>query len=298
MQNMVDDSFALAAALLPQNLRKQAQALPPQERECAEELRLRAGRPPTVVTPSGERVFSQQAVDQQTLRTVLDIATGSSVHTVSQALASGSVTVHGGLRIGVVGSAIVTDGRCSGFRSISGLCIRIPHQKPGVGQACVDRLGGVRRFPSALIISPPGWGKTTLLRDIVRILSEGGRRVSLCDERGEIAAMYGGVPQMDVGPLTDVIEGCPRNEAMTMMIRAMAPQVLAVDEITAAADAGALMEAAGCGVTLLATAHAADVEDLRSRTLYSALVDKGIFRAVISIELAGGQRTYRAMQMR
>ncbi len=129
------------------------------------------------------------------------------------------------------------------------------------------------RFVSTLLLSPPGGGKTTLLRDLVRQLSQGEgvppQRITLIDEREEIAVMYRGQPQMDVGPRTDVLSGCPKALAIPMALRAMNPQIIAVDEITVREDLRAISQAAGCGVALLATIHAANVEELQAKALVS-----------------------------
>lgn len=153
------------------------------------------------------------------------------------------------------------------------------------------------RFASTLILAPPGMGKTTLLRDLIRALSSGEgcppHRVSLADERGEVAALYRGVPQLDVGPGTDVMEGCPKAMALMLLLRGMGPQVLAADEITAPEDVKALLTAAGCGVSLLATAHGESREDLRRRPLYRPLLEEGIFRRLVLIDGQGDARRYR-----
>ena len=117
-------------------------------------------------------------------------------------------------------------------------------------------------------------------------------RVGVADERGEIAALFDGVPQLDVGPRTDVMEGCPKAWGLMTLLRGMNPQVLAVDEITAPEDVAALVSAAGCGVTLLATAHGAGREDLSRRKLYRGLLEEGVFRRLVRIRREAGRRIY------
>ena len=153
-----------------------------------------------------------------------------------------------------------------------------------------------------LILAPPGLGKTTLLRDLIRSVSEGEGcaplRISLADERGEVAAMYNGVPQMEVGRRTDVAEGCPKAQGLMLLLRAMNPQVLAVDEITAPEDVQALTAAAGCGVTLLATAHGESRADLERRSLYRPLLEEGLFRFLVGIRREGEGRAYTVKELR
>jgi stage III sporulation protein AA len=155
---------------------------------------------------------------------------------------------------------------------------------------------------STLILSPPGAGKTTLLRDLVRTLSAGvqpygPQRISLIDERGEVAMMHRGEPQMDVGPYTDVLDACPKALGIPMVLRAMNPQIIAVDEITAYQDIRAMSLAAGCGVRLLATIHAADVTELMDKPLYRTLLEERIFRLAVSIVRTEEGRHYHVEEL-
>ena len=152
------------------------------------------------------------------------------------------------------------------------------------------------------LLGPNGAGKTTLLRDLVRRVSVGvepygPRRVSLIDERGEVAVMYRGEPQMDVGPYTDVLDACPKAMGIPMVLRAMNPQVIAVDEITAYQDIRAMTLAAGCGVRLLATIHAADVAELMEKPLYRTLLEERIFKLAVSIRKLDGERVYTVEEL-
>ncbi len=282
----------MAAAILPPELRRAALSVPLSDRLCAEEIRLRIGRQPTLLCRGEEKPFAAISVSAEMLRVAVDIAAASSLHSVQHSLNAGFLTARGGFRVGVAGTAIMQGDACGGFRSIGAVCIRISRQMLNVARPVLDRLGGTDGFDSTLIASPPGGGKTTLLRDCVRLLSDGGCRVSLCDERNEIAAVYNGVPQMDVGRCTDVIDSCPRPLAMEMMLRAMCPQVIAADEITAQRDAAVLRSTVGCGVRLLATAHAAGIEDLKRRPMYRELLQERVFRYVVSINTKGGRREY------
>ena len=169
--------------------------------------------------------------------------------------------------------------------------MRIPHAVPGCADALLPQL--LRDgFCSTLSLSPPGNGKTTLLRECVRRLSDMGTRISLMDERGEIAAVQNRAPQFDVGANTDVMTGGQKAACCMMLLRAMRPDVLAFDEISAPEDIEAIRIAAGCGVALLATAHAQSVAALRHRALYRALLDEHIFRRAVCITRSDGERVY------
>lgn len=294
--------FEQAAALLPYDLRQAACKMPERDKARAEEFRLRAGRPPMVAGPAGEREIPHcpGPVRPEDLGLVLEVASRASAHTVLDRVKCGFVTVRGGHRVGICGSAVVRDGEIHNLRQMSSLAIRIAHEVPGAAAGVLPKLLEGGKLHSTLLLSPPGGGKTTLLRDLVRCISDGvgmeALRVGLADERGEVAAMYEGVPQVDVGERTDVMDGCPKGTALAMLLRGMNPQVLAADEITAAEDIEALEQAAGCGVALLCTAHGGSLRDLWTRPLYRRLMDAGLFRRVVLIRAGEAGRHYEVTE--
>ena len=290
-----DKRYLQAASLLPPRLRRWAEGLPPAEQARAEELRLRAGRPMTAVLPSGEAPLSGgEPVQPEELGLVLEIATKASAHTALEKLRHGFFTVEGGHRVGVCGSAVVKEGAVYSLSRLSSLAIRVARQVPGAAAEVADRLWEGDRLWSTLILSPPGGGKTTLLRDLIRTVSDGGAhpplRVGVADERGELAALWNGVPQLDVGARTDVMDGCPKGEGLLMLLRGMNPQVLAADELTAPEDCAALLLAANCGVSLLCTAHASGLQDLRNRPIYRPLLEGGCFQRLVVLTRRDGVR--------
>ena len=181
-----------------------------------------------------------------------------------------------------------------GLRNLSSADLRIARQMPGAARGVLEQLCREGRLESALILAPPGLGKTTLLRDLIRRVSGGEGcqplRVALADERGEVAALCRGGPQLEVGPRTDVMEGCPKAQGLMLLLRAMNPQVLAADEITAPEDVAALRAALGCGAVLLATAHGTDRADLERRALYRPLMEECCFRYLVRITRKGAER--------
>lgn len=287
--------FEQAAAVLPPELRQQALALPAQERERAEELRLRCGWPMAAAFPEGEISLGGRKIVTQDLELLLEIASRASVHAVLSQLREGYLTIEGGHRLGLCGTAVLENGQMRNLRSLSSVSIRIARQRPGAALPLLSGLMEGGRLCSTLIAAPPGMGKTTLLRDLVRCISDGDGtpplRVGLADERGEVAALYGGVPQLRVGRRTDVIEGCPKAQGAMLLLRAMNPQVLAMDEITAPEDVGALLTAAGCGAALLATAHG-EGDELTRRPLYRTMLEERIFQRVVSIQRTEQGRSY------
>lgn len=286
----VRTGFAAAAALLPPELRRAALDLGEAEQDAAEEFRLRGGRRPTVLLPGGEAPLPGCApVTAQDLRAVLELATGASAHAYADSLRQGYVCARGGVRVGVCGQAVTSGGGILGVKHLSSVSLRIPREVKG---CAAGLLGEGGRFPSTLLVSPPGGGKTTLLRDMVRLLSDGGLRVALADERNEVAAQWEGAAQFDVGERTDVLSGAPKAEAALLLLRAMNPQVLAMDEITAPEDIRACSLASNCGVRVLATAHGEGLGDLRTRPLYRNLLALDLFRRAVVIRGRGADRQY------
>jgi len=281
----MQDLFSAAAALLPRDCGAAAARIPRALRERTEEFRLRCGRPPGILLPEGERPLTETPVSPAMLAETLEKATAASFHAVSEELRRGFISAPGGIRIGVCGTA-VTDGAVKAIRDVSSLNLRIPRQCRGVGRAAIEALGE----DGALVISPPGGGKTTFLRELVRTVSDRGLRVGLADERGELAGMWGGTPGFDVGRCTDVMTGAPKAEAALALLRSMGPQAVAMDEIGAPEDAAAVELLLGCGVRIYATAHAPSPEALLGRPLFRRLADAGAFRKLVCISGTGPRR--------
>ena len=299
----MDESYAIrryeqAAALLPLRWQQQARQLPPRQMARAEELRLRAGHPMTVLLPRGEQVVGEEAVvTQGDIELLCDTVTGYSRYAAAETMARGYITAKGGFRIGLCGTAVVQEGRNTNLRSLSSACVRIAREMPGLADDLAPQLFQDGAFRSTLIIAPPGLGKTTLLRDLVRCLSDGAEnipahRVALVDERGEVAVMVRGRPQMDVGPRTDVLDACPKAVGIPILLRAANPQVIAVDEITVREDIAAMAAAAHCGVRFLATIHADGRRELGRKPLFSQLLKARVFEKAVTIRREGEQRQY------
>lgn len=285
-----------AAQLLPSQLRQQVLALPERKRAKIEELRLRVGRPLFIVDPMGEEPLTDAPVTVDILNTVLELASSSSVHTVLEQIKKGFVAVRGGHRLGLCGTGVVEQDKLVNLRNLSSLSLRIAREFKGVAVPVLPKLWGAAGLENTLILSPPGGGKTTLLRDLIRVLSAGEgcppRRVGVADERGELAAVAEGTPTMDLGPRSDVMDGCPKAIGLTALLRSMNPQVLAVDEITAPDDVETVLQAVGCGVTLLATAHGGALADLSRRPVYRELMAQRVFGRLILIQNSVEGRRY------
>ncbi len=254
-----------------------------------EEIRLRRGSCPKGLLDGEEIPLSDWCITESDLDKILEKAIGASLHSSIDALRAGYLSC-GGLRIGVCGIVVQERGVVEGFRHISSLAIRIPRECRGICETLIRQLYPFR-FQNTVILSPPGGGKTTALRDLIRGLSDRGYRISVVDERNELSAMGDDEAGFDLGGHTDILIGAAKNAAMTMLLRAMNPQILAMDEITLEEDCTLLRESIGCGVGLLATAHASSLAEFARRPLYRNLMEDGVFTWAITIRQNGRNRS-------
>lgn len=270
------------------------------------ELRIRAGLPVCVVLPrrdvlldgSGTRIPNLVPTREEIART-LSLISDCSYYALESEFASGYITIPGGHRVGLTGQAAVWENGMVRLREVSGLCFRIAREVRGAGTALARELAGPDgRLSSTLIVSPPGAGKTTLLRDLCRISSggmpEAGIRpsqVAIVDERSEIAACYGGVPQHDVGPRADVLDRCPKARGIMMVMRSIGPEVVATDEIGGEEDAKAVAAAISGGAVVLATCHGSNLEQLRMRPYSRWLITEGYFDKAVVLSRRRGPGT-------
>lgn len=284
--------FKDAASLLPMSLYSQILVLPSKTTEKCEEIRLRTGFPISLLYDGKEHyAVSEREICTDDIEAVLEKATDASLHCAEESISNGYLSAKGGIRIGLCGTGFAKENGLNGIRDFSSLAIRIPHEVKDCG---TDKLMQIlsHGLSDVLIISPPGAGKTSCLREYVRLISNSGYRVSLIDERGEISGAVDGVAQFDVGNHTDILLNITKREASIMMLRAMNPELVAMDEISSAADIKAVEEISGCGVKILATAHAGDIYDLSKRPIYDNLLKMRIFKYAIIIKNINGKREY------
>ena len=256
-----------------------AQALRALRWDIVQELRLRAGQPMLLKAVAGFTTLPQllpqiaaaasAVVTAAEVEAVLAAATRQSAYSAQETLRDGYVTLPGGHRIGICGTCVQRSGETYGMKDITSLNIRVAHDVSIEPMRLRSRLDD-----NLLIIGCPGSGKTTLLRNCIRALSERGQCVCVADERGEIAAF-------DLGQNVDVLRGCGKQAAIERLLRTMAPDWIAVDEISAEEDVRVLEKCSYCGVRLLATAHAANTDELHQRRLYRELLATGVFRRAL-----------------
>ncbi|MBQ2888466.1 MAG: stage III sporulation protein AA [Firmicutes bacterium] len=259
---------------------------------AVQEIRLRTGWPVRLRLLDRELTLDliwRREQQEQQLMLFLD----NSVYAFEEQLRQGFVTLAGGHRVGLVGQAWYADGRLGGFRDICSQNIRIARELPGVAKPLLPYIICRGRVLRTLLAAPPGVGKTTLLRDLVRMLADGEAGISplnvgVADERMELAAVFNGQAQLNVGSRCDVISGCEKASAVQILLRVMGPQVVVTDEIGSREDAAALAEALNAGVSVLASAHAADYDELLGRPWLGDLLRQGFFERVIFPRRKGG----------
>ena len=261
------------------------------------EIRLRTGAPLQLICRRGEYFPDENGrarrepgrgvrMSERDLRETMEYIGNYSLYAYEDEIRQGFLTVQGGHRVGIAGKTVLEDGRVKGISHISCINLRISHSVEGCADLVMPYLRQDGQFCHTLIISAPRCGKTTLLRDVIRQLSDGsgrfpGMTVGVVDERSEIAGSYLGVAQNPVGIRTDVLDGCPKAEGMMMLIRSMSPDVVAVDEIGTQEDLRALESVLNCGCKVLATVHGYSMEDVRKKPLLGDLVERHVFERYI-----------------
>jgi stage III sporulation protein AA len=292
----------------PVHIRQALQRLPLELTAQVEEVRLRMQQPVMLVLTGREVTLGHQGVTKTAQTGVIwcaqdairfiEAISQASLYAVEQQVRQGFITLPGGHRVGLVGQAVLDGAIIRTIKHFSSFNVRLARQVYGAADSALPQIVRQGRLCHTLIASAPGCGKTTLLRDLIRQVSNGltnvglpGLRVAVADERSEIAACFNGQPQLDVGMRTDVLDGCPKSLGISLLLRAMGPQVIATDEIGTEADRHALEDALNSGVTLLATAHGSSLAELRRRPALARLLEVGAFERILLLSRRRGPGT-------
>ncbi|AGB40507.1 stage III sporulation protein AA [Halobacteroides halobius DSM 5150] len=273
------------------------------------EIRLRSNNPLLLEEPKGELMItskgevtknSRQAhtVSKQEVQDTLNLMTNSSLYTLEEELRSGYLTLSGGHRVGLVGQVIRDRAKIKRIKHIAALNIRFCQEVIGAANGVINQIiNGSNDIYNTLIISPPRCGKTTLLRDLVRQISNGipkqfnGLKVGVVDERSEIGGAYQGVAQNQIGIRTDLLDRAPKPEGILLLIRSMSPNVIVTDEIGTKEDVDILLEALNAGVRVITTVHGSNLAEVKSRPSLAKLFKDNIFKRIIILSRAKGPGT-------
>lgn len=274
------------------------------EFERLQEIRLRVWEPLLIIYDNREFFVGESGrlntsmnevyiVTPEDIRNTLDFISQYSLYAYEDEIRQGFITIQGGHRVGIAGKVVMEEHGIKTIRHISFLNIRLSHQVKGCGTELLSQIEDDNGIKHTLIISPPRCGKTTLLRDLIRLLSDGtegknGVTVGVVDERSEIGACYQGIPQNDLGKRTDILDCCPKAYGMLMLIRSMSPVVIAVDEIGSREDIEAIEYVINAGCTILATVHGNSIEDIRNKPVLRRLVEERIFDRYVVLNNKGG----------
>jgi stage III sporulation protein AA len=297
--------------LMPVKIRKLLEELPDTIGDSLEEIRLRAGKP-LMIHSGGKDYFLDtrgnitlspvygHIVAMEDCQRFLENISDYSLYAIEEELRNGYITLKGGFRIGIVGKAVLENRKIKLLKYCSGFNIRITRQILGAADKVMPYLVGSYGVRHTLVISPPQLGKTTMLRDIARQLSNGwktfnGVKVGIVDERSEIAGCYQGIPQNDIGVRTDVLDACPKAEGILMLIRSMSPQVIVTDEIGRKDDIEALEEALNAGVKIITSAHGGSLDEVKQRPFMKELIEKRIFERYILLGNSKGVGTVESI---
>jgi stage III sporulation protein AA len=283
-------------AILPYSIADMIKELPVSKLKKLEEIRLRINRPIELIA-GGEAFFLPYCLQEKDAELFLDKLANYSFYTLEEELRKGYITIEGGHRVGLAGKVILEGGRVKAIRNVSSFNIRIAREKIGAAVPLVPHLFK-NRWRHSMIIGAPQSGKTTILRDLARIVSSGipekkipSLKVGIIDERSEIAGCVRGIPQLHFGPRLDVLDACPKAEGMMMLIRSMSPDVLIVDEIGREEDSQAIMEAVNAGITLIMTTHGHSFADLHKRPILKQIVEEAVFERFIELTRSNGPGT-------
>ena len=267
------------------------------QEDAVQEIRIKSGKPVILNLSYGEKVLDYRTTSED-LKFMMAEVSNYSLYAFEGEIRQGYITLKGGHRVGLAGECVISNGEVRTIKNISSLNIRICREIIGSSNKIMNLITNNNRVYNTLIVSPPKCGKTTILRDIAKNISNGmykinlsGKKVTIVDERSEIAACYNGVPQMNVGIRTDILDNCLKKSGMIMAIRSLSPEVLICDEIGTKGDLEALNMAFNSGVNVIVTVHGYDIADVYGRAVFKDLIDNCILERIILLSNRKGAGT-------
>lgn len=253
--------FEQVISCFPTPIQRQIQTIDPYTRQHLQEIRVYKGKHIQIYADN-KRIQLSGTINGNDINQILNSLLKFSYYAYEEDLAKGFITIDGGHRVGICGKAVIENGKVKLLREISSFNIRYAKEIIGCSDLIMHHILTNGKLNNVLLVSPPGCGKTTMLRDIARNLSQQHFKVAICDERSEIAGMHQGVSSYQFGDMVDVLDGCPKAEGMIMLIRSMSPNVIIVDEIGSQGDLKAIETCTHCGVSVITTAHGYSKNDI------------------------------------
>ncbi|SES82974.1 stage III sporulation protein AA [Oceanobacillus limi] len=274
--------------LFPEEIQQAVQVKLLNRWDKLQEIRLRLNQPIELIFDDGIEWLLTSKPTRKDGMYLINQLSEFSLYRLEDELREGYITIEGGHRVGLSGKVNTLNGSVKAIQHISFMNIRIAKEKIGVAKSIIPYLYD-NGYLNTLFVGAPQTGKTTLIRDVTRIMSTGwgevaAQKVGVIDERSEIAASIKGIPQHNLGLRTDVMDACPKAEGMMMMIRSMSPEILVVDEIGNEKDVDALLEAINAGVVVVCTIHGQTLDELKKRPSLQPLLHQSVFQRVILLE--------------
>lgn len=256
--------------------------------QMLQEIRVRLNRPIELIFDDTTEWVKNLIPQTKEATFLINQLSQFSLYRLEDELREGYITIEGGHRIGIAGKVTTTGSSVKAIQNITFFNIRIAKEKPGVALPIIPYIYNGDYF-NTLIIGPPQTGKTTLIRDLIRLISNGSKqtnpkKVGVVDERSEIGASIKGIPQHNLGLRTDVMDACPKADGMMMLVRSMSPDVMVVDEIGNQQDIDALMEAVNTGVTVICSIHGRSISELKRRPSLEPIFNQHIFDRYIVLK--------------
>ena len=262
-----------------------------------EEIRVKTNKPIIINTNKNEIIMDYRATEED-LKFMMSKISSYSLYAFEEEIKQGYITLKGGHRVGLAGECVISNGDVSTIKNITSLNIRVTREIIGVSNKVMKHIISQGKVLNTLIISPPKCGKTTLLRDMARNISNGmyslnlnGKKVTIVDERSEIAGSFNGIPQLNVGIRSDVLDNCLKKTGMLMAIRSLSPEVLVCDEIGTKGETEALKMAFNSGVNIIVTVHGFDIEDIYERDVFKELINQSMLQRIIVLSSRRGAGT-------